>query len=318
MKKIICGIGTTMAVTGILLATTSMYPKIKLQNNVSYKAEVIKKIEVADLGIRDIRTSRSSYETRKSKEVSTKNEVKEEKMETAQKTEGQESKKTENIKKQESLNKKIENSESKNKQDTTINKNTTKSTTSNNSTTKKASSNKSKTKSTSSTKKSTSSSKKTTNTKKTISKKSVNISINMDLSVRTGLSRDEFIELISKLKYDTSGFFRKNAGTIYDLCKKYSINEIFFCGLISAESGWNIASNHRRTHNYISLMSRGKLIQYGSVYEGLEVAAQKLHYNYLTKGGCFYHGKTLSGVKVCFCPSGSWVNLVYGRMKQIV
>lgn len=152
-----------------------------------------------------------------------------------------------------------------------------------------------------------------------ISISEVKISKNMDLTKRTGLSEKDFIKLISGVKYDTSGFFEENAGTIYDLCKKYSINEIFFCGLISAESGWNIASNHRSTHNYISLMKNGKLIKYNSVYEGLEVAAQKLHNNYLTPGGKFYHGKTLSGVKTNFCPASStWVDLVYGRMKQII
>ena len=164
-------------------------------------------------------------------------------------------------------------------------------------------------------------------TKKTESKKSattktstngVKISKDMDLTKRTGLSREEFIKLVSSVKADTSGFFEQNAGTIYDLCQKYSINEIFFCGLISAESGWNIASNHRSTHNYISLMKNGQLISYSSVSEGLEVAAKKLHYNYLTPGGKFYHGKTLAGVKTCFCPSSTWVDLVYGRMKQIV
>ena len=151
----------------------------------------------------------------------------------------------------------------------------------------------------------------------TTSIKDVKISKTMDLTKRTGLSREDFIKLISGVKADTSGFFENNAGKIYDLCEKYSINEIFFCGLISAESGWNIASNHRKTHNYISLMRNGKLISYGSVNEGLEVAAQKLHYNYLTPGGKFYHGKTLAGVKTCFCPSSTWIDLVYGRMKQI-
>lgn len=155
-------------------------------------------------------------------------------------------------------------------------------------------------------------------TAKTVSISEVKISKSMDLTKRTGLSREDFIKLMSRVKADTSGFFEDNAGEIYDLCEKYSINEIFFCGLISAESGWNIASNHRSTHNYISLMKNGKLIKYSSVSEGLEVAAKKLHYNYLTPGGKFYHGKTLAGVKTCFCPSSTWVDLVYGRMKQIV
>ena len=151
-----------------------------------------------------------------------------------------------------------------------------------------------------------------------VSIEDVKISKSMDLSKRTGLSREDFIELISGVRADTSGFFEENAGYIYDLCEEYSINEIFFCGLISAESGWNIAANHRRTHNYISLMVNGRLLQYDSVEQGLEVAAQKLHKNYLTPGGCFYHGKTLEGVKTCFCPSGTWVDLVYGRMRQII
>ena len=155
-------------------------------------------------------------------------------------------------------------------------------------------------------------------TTKYVSISQVKISRGMDLTKRTGLSRKDFIKLISSVRADTSGFFENNAGKIYDLCEEYSINEIFFCGLISAESGWNIASNHRRTHNYISLMRRGKLIPYSSVSEGLEVAAQKLHYNYLTPGGKFYHGKTIRGVKTCFCPSSSWVSLVYGRMRQII
>ena len=153
---------------------------------------------------------------------------------------------------------------------------------------------------------------------KYISIDEVKISSDMDITQFCGLSRDDFITLISNCKADSTGWFEDHAGQIYDLCHKYQLNEIFFCGLISAESGWNIASNHRRTHNYISLMRNGKLISYGSVNEGLEVAAQKLHYNYLTPGGKFYHRKTLAGVKTCFCPSSSWVGLVYGRMKQIV
>ena len=154
---------------------------------------------------------------------------------------------------------------------------------------------------------------------KYISIKELTISEKMDLTERTGLSRDDFIELISRVKQDSSKFFYNNAGLIYDLCEKYSINEIFFCGLISAESGWNIASNHRTTYNYISLMINGKLKQFSSVEDGLEQAAQTLHEKYLTPGGKFYNGKTLAGVKTKFCPSSStWTSLVYGRMKQIV
>ena len=153
---------------------------------------------------------------------------------------------------------------------------------------------------------------------KYIKPKDVKISKNMDLSKRTGLSKQDFKRVIKNLKQDKTKFFYNNADTIYDLCEKYQINEMFFCGLIVAESGWNIAGNHRSTHNYISLMYKGKLIRYSSTKEGLEVAAKKLHQNYLTPGGKFYGGKTIAGVQKRFCPaSTTWDDLVYGSMKYV-
>lgn len=147
----------------------------------------------------------------------------------------------------------------------------------------------------------------------------VTISRDMNLTVRTGLSREDFITLIAGVEEDTSGFFEENAGLIFDLCEKYQINEIFFCGLIAGESGWRIADNHRRTYNYISLMSHDGLIRYSSVEDGLEKAAMALHNNYLTEGGRFYHGPTLAGVKTRFCPASStWINLIYGNMERIL
>ncbi|MCR5186830.1 MAG: hypothetical protein K6D97_06950 [Clostridia bacterium] len=147
----------------------------------------------------------------------------------------------------------------------------------------------------------------------------VTISVDMDLTQRTGLSRDDFITLMAGVKADTSGFFEENAGLIYDMCEKYQLNEIFFCGLISAESGWNIAANHRRTHNYISLMSRSGLIQFASLEEGMEKAAKTLHDRYLTPGGSLYFGNTLNAVRTKFCPANpGWTNLVFGRMSQII
>lgn len=154
---------------------------------------------------------------------------------------------------------------------------------------------------------------------KYISIEEVKISRDMDLTVRCGISRQDFIKLMENLKVDYSEFFAKNAGIIYDLCEKYQINEIFFCGLIAAESGWNIASNHRNTHNYISMMSSKGLIRYSSDEEGLEAATKLLHNKYLTPGGGCYYGKTLSCVQKCFCPNSStWVGLVFGCMKQII
>lgn len=147
----------------------------------------------------------------------------------------------------------------------------------------------------------------------------VTISRDMDLTVRTGLSKEDFKILIANTKQDTTNFFFDNSDLIYDLCEKYELNEIFFCGLIAGESGWNIASNHRSTYNYISLMTSSGLKRFSSVEDGLEQAAKALHDNYLTEGGRFYCGKTLAGVKTRFCPASStWVNLIYTCMGHMV
>lgn len=154
---------------------------------------------------------------------------------------------------------------------------------------------------------------------KYISIEEIKISRDMDLTVRCGISKEDFKELMRNLGPDTTDFFYNNSDTIYDLCEEYEINEIFFCGLIAAESGWKIASNHRNTNNYVSMMSGGKLIKYSTPEEGLEAAAKLLHNRYLTEGGSYYYGKTLSCVQKRYCPNSStWVNLVYGCMNVIV
>lgn len=154
---------------------------------------------------------------------------------------------------------------------------------------------------------------------RTKEKKKIEIAKDMDLTVRCGLTKEEFKELIKNLKCDKTGFFYENSDTIYELCEKYELNEIFFCGLIAAESGWSISSRHREKCNYISMMSKGKLIRYDSEEEGLEAAARLLHTKYLTEGGSYYKGKTLSDVRKGFCPKiPKWTNLVYEQMEQIL
>ena len=155
--------------------------------------------------------------------------------------------------------------------------------------------------------------------KKYITIEEIEISRNMDLTKRCGISKEDFKTLMTNLRPDTTNFFEENSDTIYDLCEEYELNEIFFCGLIAAESGWKISSSHRNSNNYVSMMSKGKLIRYSTPEEGLEAAAKLLHNKYLTEGGSYYYGKTLSAVQTRYCPNSStWVNLVYGCMNVII
>lgn len=328
LAKLIYIITISMAVIGVLFIPQIIFSRVKLSKTIQEKQsiEIAKTSLVSDESFLDSKktVSRGSAEIRSTASSDNKAEVKQE-----EKTEIKKETKTEETKKKNESSKKVNTTKKSSKkvetkQEEKENKKKKANKDSDKATTKQTKENSEKDTKKTTEKKDSSKKESTTNkenkksTTKTVSISQVKISKSMNLTKRTGLSRKDFIKLMSGVKADTSGFFEKNAGKIYDLCEKYSINEIFFCGLISAESGWNIASNHRRTHNYISLMRNGKLISYGSVNEGLEVAAQKLHYNYLTPGGKFYHGKTLAGVKTCFCPSSSWVGLVYGRMQQIL
>ena len=147
-----------------------------------------------------------------------------------------------------------------------------------------------------------------------------NISYNMNLTEPSGISKEDFVALISSMKADKSDFFKENAEEIYDLCQNYQINEIFFCGLIAAESGWEITNSHRKKNNYISTMGSGGMICYSTKSEGLEEAAKLLHENYLTEGGKYYHGATIDGVQKSFCSESpqKWKGLVFSCMKLIV
>jgi len=147
----------------------------------------------------------------------------------------------------------------------------------------------------------------------------IKISKDMDLTLSCGISKEDFKELMKNARKDTTDFFYNNSDIIYDLCQKYELNEIFFCGLIAGEAGWEISAGHRAKCNYISMMSKGKLIKYESVEHGLEAAAKLLHNKYLSENGAYYSGKTLYGVQKKFCPkSTTWVNLIYTCMKQVL
>lgn len=143
------------------------------------------------------------------------------------------------------------------------------------------------------------------------------ISFDMDVTVLSGLSLEEFKTLMEGITLDDENdFYKVNAEAIFNLCNQYQINEIFFCGIISAESWWGTADNCVEKNNFTGMMGSSGLIKYETTYENLEATARNLHNNYLSPGGSFNNGTTISGVSVCYCGS-EWPPLVWERMTQI-
>lgn len=145
----------------------------------------------------------------------------------------------------------------------------------------------------------------------------VKISFNMDVSKTTGLSQEDFVALVQKMKCDKTGILEKNAAWIWECCQKYSVNEIFVLGICGIESAWCSAPQHQNTHNYCSMMKGGKLIYYDSDKAGFEAMIKLLGQKYLSPKGALYHGSTITGVGTKYCNTTTWPPKVYKCMQQV-
>ena len=144
------------------------------------------------------------------------------------------------------------------------------------------------------------------------------LSYDMDVTRLSGGTKEQFKLLMNSIDMDDENdFYTENSDIIYDICKKYSINEIFFCGIISAESWWGTAENAISHNNFTGMMGSNGLSYYESTYQNLDETASNLANNYLTEGGKCYYGKQIADVAISYCGS-SWTDLVWERMMEIV
>lgn len=151
----------------------------------------------------------------------------------------------------------------------------------------------------------------------------VKISRNMDLTETTGLSREDFCKLLANFKYDYAGFYKQNAGLIWDLSQKYQVNEIFICGVFGLESYYGSDDRHISTHNYGSIMRRtGGMVKYSSDAEGIEANFRLFANSYLSTEGKYYKGVTLDSIGNTYCPPTpdcpSWADKVYSCMQYFL
>lgn len=143
----------------------------------------------------------------------------------------------------------------------------------------------------------------------------------MDLSKPSGLSKKEFVKLISNMKYDYTGVFKRNAGFIWKLAHKYKFNEIFFMAIIANESLWGASELAMKNNNYTSQMEIvekeqitedgekeiirvQKIIFYPTERECFKETARNLRKNYLTKGRRYYAGTDIYSINESYCEPG--------------
>lgn len=151
----------------------------------------------------------------------------------------------------------------------------------------------------------------------------VKISRDMDLTQTTGLSKEDFRDLLADFKYDYAGFYKQNAGLIWELSQKYQVNEIFLCGVFALESYFGSDDRHVNAHNYGSIMNKyGELVRYASDAEGIEANFKLFANCYLSTKGKYYKGVNIDSIGDTYCPPTpecpSWADKVYCCMQYFL
>lgn len=141
-------------------------------------------------------------------------------------------------------------------------------------------------------------------------KMSVETSKTLDISKPCGLSKTDFVKLISNASYDYEGYLKRNAGFIWDMEQKYQINGLFYCGIAAYESGWGRVSYR---NNYTG-MGAGKKA-YESEEEGIEDTIRYL------RETCVDEYSVITPKKIgkkCYNFTDTWGSNVYSAMNMIV
>ena len=163
-------------------------------------------------------------------------------------------------------------------------------------------------------------------------KKRIKLSLNKDMPLNcvSGLTREDFIKVLSGNSRDTNHIFEDNAGLFYDIEQKYNINGIFLAAIGIHESSWgtsNIAIQKKNLFGYGAYDSSAYESSYTfeSYQYGIELLAKSLVKNYLneagtriyggeTATGAYYNGPTVSGVNIRYASDQSWSEKVYNVM----
>ncbi len=93
--------------------------------------------------------------------------------------------------------------------------------------------------------------------------------------------------------------------------EKYGVNALFLCAVAALESGWGRYCF--RPNNIFGWSGKS----FESKEECIDFVASKIAEHYLSEDGKYYHGKTVSGVNVCYNGTEFWERKIPGIMAMI-
>lgn len=128
--------------------------------------------------------------------------------------------------------------------------------------------------------------------------------LNLDLTEKSGYTAE-------KLSKGLSGELFSLAEDFILAEQKYGVNAVFLAAVAALESGWG--KSCFRENNIFGWSGKS----FESKAECIDFVASKIAEHYLSEDGKYYHGKTLSGVNVCYNGNGFWEEKVAQIMAMI-
>lgn len=161
----------------------------------------------------------------------------------------------------------------------------------------------------------------------------VSLKFDMPLNKPSGLTREDFVKVLSNNPQDTNKIFEDNAELFYDIEQKYNVNGVLLAAMGIHESGWGtskIANDKKNLFGYGAYDSSpyASAFEFETYGEGVELLAKVLSKYYLnevgteiydgeTAVGSFYNGPTVSGINTRYASDPDWAVKVFDKMQML-
>ena len=161
----------------------------------------------------------------------------------------------------------------------------------------------------------------------------VSLKFEMELNKPSGLTKQDFIKVLSGDSRDVNKIFEENAALFYEVEQKYNVNGILLAAMGIHESGWGtsqISKDKKNLFGYGAYDSSpySSAFTFETYGEGIELLAKVLSKYYLNEAGTkiyddekavasFYNGPTLSGINVRYASDPDWAVKVFSKMEML-
>ncbi len=165
--------------------------------------------------------------------------------------------------------------------------------------------------------------------------KRLNLSLKpeMELNKPSGLTKDDFVKVLSGIPNDSNKIFENNAEVFFEMEQKYNVNGIFLAALGMHESNWGTSTIAREKKNLFGYGAYDSSAYESSIVfqdykEGIETVAKSLVKNYLNAEGTiiydgeiakgtYFNGPTLAGINVRYASDTNWATRIYNIMASL-